>query len=134
MVFERYEKKKDVFVESKAIKYRFMASFGRDTAKIFDKTNQVVNNIFASASLLEGHYLQRQGHVPMEPDEDNTSISAIGVLLVSITKEIALHVYHNKYAAVPLDASLLSKHGIRKFEPESGAPGKIGKRKEVAIR
>lgn len=69
IVFERYETKKDVFVEFNTLKYRFMASFGRETGGIFDKTNQVLNSIFVSARMLGTYYWQRQGRVPMEPDE-----------------------------------------------------------------
>jgi len=51
-------------------------------------------------------------------NEHNTSISAIGVLFVPGPNEIVLHVYHNKFAAVPLDPRLPAKHGIRQFKLE----------------
>jgi hypothetical protein len=63
----------------------------------------------------------------------NTSISAIGVLSTPGPSEIVLHVYHNKYAAVPLDPRLLSKHGIHQFQLEDEVPGKTAKWKDLAV-
>jgi hypothetical protein len=69
IVFERYEKKKDIFNEFNILKYKAMASFGKDTGEIFDRTNKVLNSIFISAQMLGTHYWQRQGRVHMEGDE-----------------------------------------------------------------
>lgn len=69
IVFERYEKKKDVFVRFSTLKYKFMAVFGPRTEEIFTDTNQVINSIFNSANMLANHYWQRQGRVQMEVDE-----------------------------------------------------------------
>jgi hypothetical protein len=69
VVFERYSTKETVFAEFNTLKYRFMASFGADAEKIFADTNAVLNSIFVSAQMLGTHYWQRQGRVPMEPDE-----------------------------------------------------------------
>ncbi len=49
-------------------------------------------------------------------ENDNTSISAIGVLSTSNEDDVELDIYHNKYASQQLDRKLLSKHGIRQFQ------------------
>ncbi|MHB1528021.1 MAG: hypothetical protein ACYCXT_01105 [Acidiferrobacteraceae bacterium] len=54
----------------------------------------------------------------MTPDH-NTSISAIGVLFTPGPETIALRVYHNRFAAVPLDPQRLAKHGIHQFTLEA---------------
>ena len=69
VVFERYSTKETVFAEFNTLKYRFMASFGADAEQIFADTNAILNSIFVSAQMLGTHYWQRQGRVPMEPDE-----------------------------------------------------------------
>jgi hypothetical protein len=69
IVFERYSKKEAAFVEFNTLKYRFMASFGAEAEQIFVDTNSVLNSIFVSAQMLGTHYWQRQGRVPMEPEE-----------------------------------------------------------------
>jgi hypothetical protein len=51
-------------------------------------------------------------------EDHNTSISASGVLFTPGPNEIVLHVYHNKFASVPLDPRLLAKHGIYQFRLE----------------
>ena len=46
----------------------------------------------------------------------NTSISAIGTLVVTAPDRILeLHVYHNPFAAVPIEPLLLARRGIRQF-------------------
>jgi hypothetical protein len=42
-------------------------------------------------------------------EQHNTSISTLGVLFVPGPNAIALHVYHNKFAAIPLDPRLLAR-------------------------
>ncbi|TLS18113.1 MAG: hypothetical protein FDZ72_10605 [Betaproteobacteria bacterium] len=69
IVFERYAKKEAIFVEFNTLKYRFMASFGAEAEQIFVDTNSVLNSIFVSAQMLGTHYWQRQGRVPMGPEE-----------------------------------------------------------------
>jgi hypothetical protein len=66
--------------------------------------------------------------------DNNTSISAIGVLFMPRADEIVLHVYHNKFAAVPFDSGLLAKHGIYQFELEGELPANTPKWKEVTIK
>ena len=69
IVFERYEKKKEIFVKFSILKYKFMAVFGPKTENVFTETQQIVNSIFASANMLATYYWQRQGRVQMEADE-----------------------------------------------------------------
>jgi hypothetical protein len=69
IVFERYQKREQVFSEFNILKYKFMASFGKETEKIFTDTSRALNSIFYSAQRLANHYWQRQGRVHMEPDE-----------------------------------------------------------------
>lgn len=69
IVVERYSKKEAAFAEFNTLKYRFMASFGSETEGIFTETMSVLNSIFVSAQMLGTHYWQRQGRVPMEPEE-----------------------------------------------------------------
>lgn len=69
IVVERYTTKEAAFAEFNTLKYRFMASFGKETELIFSETISVLNSIFVSAQMLGTHYWQRQGRVPMEPDE-----------------------------------------------------------------
>ena len=66
--------------------------------------------------------------------EDNTSISAIGVMFATGPNKIVLHVYHNKFAAVPLEPRLLAKHRIRQFKLEDEAPGKTSQWEEVVLQ
>lgn len=65
---------------------------------------------------------------------DNTSISAIGVLSTPGPNEIVLNVYHNKYAAVPLDPKLLAEHSIHQFKLEDEVSEKTAKWKDLAVQ
>jgi hypothetical protein len=69
IVVERYQHKEQVFAEFNILKYKFMASFGKETESIFTDTNCALNSIFISARMLASHYWQRQGRVHMESDE-----------------------------------------------------------------
>jgi hypothetical protein len=69
IVVERYSKKENIFAEFNTLKYKFMASFGLETQKIFIDTNKALNSIFVSARMLSMHYWQRQGRVQMDHDE-----------------------------------------------------------------
>lgn len=69
IVVERYNSKKDVFVEFQTIKYRFMAAFGRDTENIIHNVNRIVNDIFISANLLGTVYWERNGRGDMTNEE-----------------------------------------------------------------
>jgi hypothetical protein len=48
-------------------------------------------------------------------ENQNTTISAIGVISTPPENGIQFDVYHNIYAAQPIDPSLLAKYGIRQF-------------------
>lgn len=69
VVFERFHKREQPFVELSTLKYRFMASFGHDTGGAFNEVTKIVNSIFVSARALSTHYWQRQGRVAMTEDE-----------------------------------------------------------------
>ena len=55
VVFERYNKRQDLFNKLYSMRYRYMAQFGKDSAKPFDDLNKIVNDIFISARMLS-HY------------------------------------------------------------------------------
>lgn len=55
-------------------------------------------------------------------ENHNTSISAIGVLSTPSQDNIVLTVYHNKFAAVPLNPQFLAKYGIDQFKLEDELP------------
>lgn len=46
----------------------------------------------------------------------NTSISAIGALFMTGPDDFKLHVYHNCFAHVPLEPTLLKRYGVTQFE------------------
>lgn len=69
IVFERYSTKESAFADFNTLKYRFMASFGAESEQIFTDTTTILNSIFVSAQMLGTHYWQRQGRVPMDPEE-----------------------------------------------------------------
>ncbi|MBU4184744.1 MAG: hypothetical protein KKI12_05245 [Proteobacteria bacterium] len=69
IVYERYEKKKDVLIKFNTLKYKVMAAFGPDTEKIFIDCNKTLNSIFISARMLATYYWKRQGRVPMDGDQ-----------------------------------------------------------------
>jgi hypothetical protein len=57
--------------------------------------------------------------------EHNTSISAIGALVMTGPDDILLYVYHNKFAKVPLPPGLLAPYGIQQFKLADDAPGTV---------
>jgi hypothetical protein len=57
--------------------------------------------------------------------EHNTSISAIGALVMTGPDDILLYVYHNKFAQVPLSPRLLAPYGIEQFKLAEDAPGTV---------
>jgi hypothetical protein len=61
VVFERYNKNQDLFNKLYSMRYRYMARFGKDSAKPFDDLRNIVNEIFISARMLS-HYWKEQGH------------------------------------------------------------------------
>lgn len=64
-------------------------------------------------------------------ENHNTSISAIGVLCTPGANEIVLHIYHNKFAAVPLDPGLPAKYGIHQYELEGEVSGNTAKWRQL---
>jgi len=60
VVFERYTQRKDLFNKINSMRYRYMAQFGKDSAKPFDNLNGIINDIFASAHML-AYYWKQQG-------------------------------------------------------------------------
>lgn len=65
--------------------------------------------------------------------EHNTSISAIGALVMTGPKDILLFVYHNKFAHVPLGAALLGEYGIEQFTLGDDAVGSTAKWQPIAV-
>jgi len=65
--------------------------------------------------------------------DHNTSISAIGVLFTPEPNKIVLHIYHNKFAVVPLDRQLLARYGISQFKLEDEVPANTAKWEKVAV-
>lgn len=57
---ERYNTRKEVFNKLWAIRYRFMALFGRDKAGPFDELRAVVNELFVASELLGTYYWQQR--------------------------------------------------------------------------
>jgi hypothetical protein len=58
VVMERYEKEKEVFSKLQALKYRFMAVFGRETQEPFDEIKNVIGRIFYASRRLGAFWLQ----------------------------------------------------------------------------
>jgi hypothetical protein len=58
--FERYEKYKEPFCRLFAIRYRFMALFGRNAAQPIEDLRLALNDVFIAAQMLP-HYWQQQG-------------------------------------------------------------------------
>ena len=49
-------------------------------------------------------------------NDANTSISAIGALVVTEPdRALEFHVYHNRFAVVPIEPVLLARRGIRQW-------------------
>jgi hypothetical protein len=67
-------------------------------------------------------------------ENHNTSISAIGGLFTPRPNEIILEVYHNKFAAVPLNPKLLAKYGIDQFALEDEERGKTAKWEKLFVK
>jgi hypothetical protein len=68
----------------------------------------------------------------MTPDH-NTSISAIGALSTTSSAEVFLHVYHNKFAHVPLKYALLGQYGVEQFELDDEMIGTTSKWRKVDL-
>lgn len=69
LIHERFEKKREVFNEFNVLKYKFLASFGKEHEAIFTDVVGTVNMIFSSAQILGTYYWKRQGRVKMSKEE-----------------------------------------------------------------
>jgi hypothetical protein len=68
VVFERYNKKIDVFNSFFSLKYRYIAVFGKKYERPFNIMNKVLGEIFSSARLLGTIYWKNQGR-PFRSEE-----------------------------------------------------------------
>ena len=66
--------------------------------------------------------------------ECNTSISAIGVLNMRGPDKVTFSVYHNTYAAVPLQPTLFAAYDVFQFKLEEERFGVTAQWKEVSLR
>jgi CRISPR/Cas system CSM-associated protein Csm2 small subunit len=69
VVFERYNKREEIFNKLQSTRYQFMARFGRDTEKPFTELNNVLKDIFIAAQMLGSYYWKRQGRASMNSEE-----------------------------------------------------------------
>jgi len=67
-------------------------------------------------------------------EQHNTSISAIGVLYTPNSKDIELHLYHNRFAMITLDPKLLQRYGVSQFILGEDVPGSTAQWVEVAAQ
>lgn len=58
-------------------------------------------------------------------EDHNTSIGAIAALFTPTKDVIELAVYHNQYAAIPLEHKLFARYNIPQYRLADAAPGKI---------
>lgn len=66
-------------------------------------------------------------------EQHNTSISAIGVLSTPKADDIRLHIYHNRYAAVPLIDGLLAPLGVPQYRLSDDVYGGAADWVEVVV-
>lgn len=52
VLLERFEEREEIFQKLHALRYRFIARFGKDKAKPFDDVKQSINTMFISAKML----------------------------------------------------------------------------------
>lgn len=69
VVSERYDKNKDVFVNLRKRKYRFMAIYGNAQSKSFDEIHVVIHEIFMAASVLGQYYWQPRDRASMTDEQ-----------------------------------------------------------------
>ncbi|MCB8981671.1 MAG: hypothetical protein H6657_30045 [Ardenticatenaceae bacterium] len=62
IVFERYQKREELFAQLRATKYRAMASFGAKASEPFDEIGKILKEIFLAANMLATQYWPRQGY------------------------------------------------------------------------
>jgi uncharacterized protein YdcH (DUF465 family) len=69
VVFERYNKREEIFNKLQSTRYQFMARFGRHTEQPFIDLSDVLQDIFIAAQMLGSYYWKRQGRTSMNPEE-----------------------------------------------------------------
>lgn len=69
VVFERYNKKQDLFNKLYSMRYKYMALFGKESGKPFNDLNKIINDIFISARMLP-YYWKDQGHRQWKNDDE----------------------------------------------------------------
>ena len=69
VVFERYNKRQDLFSKLYSLRYQYMSQFGKDSAKPFVELNKIVNDIFISAQMLP-RYWKKQGQRQWEDEAE----------------------------------------------------------------
>lgn len=63
--------------------------------------------------------------------EHNTSLSAIASLIKNGNNKLDLKIFHNNYAAVPLDPRLFAHYGVSQYRLGEAEPGEIAQWVEV---
>jgi hypothetical protein len=69
VVYERYNKRQELFSKISSMRYRYMAQFGKEAAKPFDELNKIVNEIFIAAQMLPFYWIA-QGHQLWKDEEE----------------------------------------------------------------
>ena len=69
VIQKRYNERLEVFSNLRAMKYRFMAQFGRDAGQPFLELERIVNQLFVAARMLN-HYWLQQGRRSWRSDEE----------------------------------------------------------------
>ena len=59
VVFERYNKRQELFNKISSLRYRYMAQFGKNTIQPFDDLSTIINEIFTAARMLPFYWKQR---------------------------------------------------------------------------
>lgn len=67
VVFERFERNKEVIDKLQALKFRFIAVFEKEHGKLFDELTNIINEIFFASREIAGIRLGEYGE--MEPSE-----------------------------------------------------------------
>lgn len=74
---ERYEARKDVIRRFTALKYRFMAAFGKDAERVFINTVKTIASILNAANTLGTLCRGRQGHMYAREAEIEKRLAAM---------------------------------------------------------
>lgn len=68
VVFERYNHRQELFNKLYSMRYRWMARFGKGSAKPFDELNKIVQDIFISARMLS-YYWKEKGRSHLRSED-----------------------------------------------------------------